>query len=402
MNQGNKPHKTDDLLSFHALILAAGKGTRTGRQTPKQFQQLGGKAVLTYSIDIFNKIPSCRSICIVTDAQYVPQVQKQFKSQKITTIVAGGEERNNSVHNGLKSFSNLKNEEIILIHDAARPCVKTADIENLLLELKKSRAGTLAVPVNATLRKGGNDNQADENVSRDNLWAIQTPQGFRYGDILQAHKEAQTEKSYTDDTALLSEKNIPVKLVEGSPDNIKITYHQDFEMAEKLLSQNTATLIGQGFDVHAFDRDSKGPIRLCGVDIPHAHALKGHSDADVGLHALTDAILGATGEGDIGRHFPPSNPDFKDMDSAIFLEKAMDILREKSGTLNNIDLTLICEEPKITPHAEAMSERISKITGLNKARINIKATTSEGLGFTGRKEGIAAQAIVTVSILDQS
>lgn len=385
-----------DLPAFHALIVAAGKGTRSGQNTPKQFVRLNGKAVVSYSIDLFEQIPQCQSIGVIVAPEFVAQVQNEVKTSAKVSFIEGGEERINSVYNGLKSIPNIKNEDIILIHDAARPCLKARDVEKLLAEMTTNKAATLAAPVSSTLRK---DN--GETVPREGLWAMQTPQAFRYGDLLSAHENALKDKTYTDDTALLTDAGIDVKLVQGSESNIKITYEQDFEMAAQLLKARTTTLTGQGFDVHAFDKDTSGPARICGIDVPHDHKLKGHSDADVGLHALTDAILGAIGEGDIGIHFPPSDNTFKDMDSRIFLEKALEMLAEKHGQLNNIDLTLICERPKIGPHAPQIRQRLADITGLPLQRINVKATTTEGLGFTGRGEGIAAQALVTLTIQEQ-
>jgi len=235
-------------------------------------------------------------------------------------------------------------------------------------------------------------------VSRDGLWEMQTLHAFRYADILKAHESSNPDCEYTDDTSLATAIGIDVKIIQGSAENFKITTKDDFKMAEKLLASQSIIRTGLGYDVHAFDHDSKGPIRLCGIDVPHTYKLKGHSDADVGLHAITDAILGAIGEGDIGQHFPPSDNTYKDMDSAIFLEKTMKIAAKHNASINNIDLTLICEEPKIGPHAKAMRTRVASIIGIDENAINIKATTSEQLGFTGRKEGIAAQAIATVQI----
>ncbi len=296
----------------------------------------------------------------------------------------------------------LKNEEIILIHDAARPCLESEDIKKLLAALQTSRAATLATPVSTTLRRSEGEKEAADIIPRDDLWAIQTPQAFRYGDLLTAHRKADPEKKYTDDTQLVSALGIAVKLIEGRETNIKITRPEDFELAEKFLDRQPLFLTGMGFDVHAFSKDRPGPARLCGIDVPSAQALEGHSDADVALHALTDAILGAIGEGDIGRHFPPSNDEFKNMDSAVFLEHALDLMRRAAGALVNLDLTLICEAPKIAPYAKAMRARLAEISGLPSARVNIKATTTEKLGFTGRGEGIAAQAVVSVRMTEPS
>ncbi len=390
-----------DLPNFHVLIAAAGTGQRMGTETPKQYIKIHGKSVLRYSIETFLSLPECASLRVIINPNDADLYHDAIMGLDLPPSIGGGKERSDSIINGLNSLDNLKNEDIILIHDGARPLTSPENIRSLLESLKNNRAATLAAPISATLRRSDNQNSAIEQVSRDNLWSIQTPQAFRYEDLLKAHKNADPEKSYTDDTALVSAIGIPVKLVEGSEENIKVTRPQDLEMAEKLLKPKTITRSGLGFDVHAFDADKPGPVRLCGVNIDHPHALKGHSDADVGLHAITDALLGAISEGDIGQHFPPSNDKFKDMDSAIFLEKSLEIATSKNAHINNIDLTLICEEPKIGPHAHAMRKRIAEILNLQENQINVKATTTEQLGFTGRKEGIAAQALVTITTPEQ-
>lgn len=394
---------------FTALIAAAGRGNRSGQPLPKQYQKISGKPLLRYCIECFLSHPLCNEVWVIIDPTDAELFLNCTKGLNISGQVDGADTRSKSIYNGLQKLSHLAADSIILVHDAARPCIAHKDIDCLLDAFPENRAATLAVPVTSTLRKSKTDLFADTSVERDSLYAIQTPQAFYYGDILQAHEKhyaGHTENIATDDTTLVSNIGIQVKLVIGSPENIKITYPEDIIMVEKILYTNgitnTVSLSGIGFDVHAFDRYSHGPVRLCGIDIEHTYKLAGHSDADVGLHALTDAILGAIGEGDIGRHFPPSDARFKNMDSAIFLKHTIDLLQSKGGELNNIDLTLICEEPKITPHADKMRNRIAEITGLLRKRINVKATTTEQLGFTGRKEGIAAQAIVSITLKDDS
>lgn len=389
-----------NLPAFHVLIAAAGSGSRFCSKTPKQYLKIAGKPLLRHSIETFLSLPSCASLHVIIDPTDADKYHDAVRGLTLPAPIAGLNERNKSIFNGLKNIPKLKNEELILIHDAARPCVRAEYVARLLMTLQTERAASLATPISATLRRASNEQTASESVSRDALWAMQTPQGFHFGDLLKAHETAPPDMNATDDTTLVTALGIPVKLVEGCTTNIKITHPQDLIMAEKILAAPTITLSGQGFDVHAFDADKPGPVRIGGIDIPHERALRGHSDADVALHALTDAILGAIGQGDIGRHFPPSDDTFKDMDSAVFLQKALDLMTEQSATLNNIDLTIICEAPKIGPHAEKMQTRIAQLTGLAPTRINIKATTTEGLGFTGRKEGIAAQAIVSVSMKD--
>ncbi len=394
MNQENPP-------DIHVLIAAAGSGARLKKgadEPPKQYQCLAGKPVITHAIKAFLDIHLIKTIRCIINSDHADWYHDALGGLNLEPPITGGKERNISVYNALKSISNVKNEDIILIHDAARPLISKAEITALIDALKENRAATLACPVSGTLRKAEN-HDCGPIIERENLWELQTPQGFRYGDLLKAHESATPENAPTDDTSLVSALNIPVKIIPGYKTNIKITHLGDMDMAEKILqSEYTDIRTGSGFDVHAFDPDSKGPARLCGIDIPHTNKLKGHSDADVGLHTITDALLGAIGEGDIGQHFPPSDNTFKDMDSAIFLEKALEMLRAKGGAINNIDLTLICEEPKIAPYTATMKARITDITKTDPARINIKATTTEQLGFTGRKEGIAAQATVTVRL----
>ncbi|USO06187.1 MAG: 2-C-methyl-D-erythritol 4-phosphate cytidylyltransferase [Rhodospirillales bacterium] len=391
-------YNLNDLPAFHVLIASAGTGSRLGTAaTPKQYLKIHNKAVLRYSIETFLSMPTCASLQVIIGADDAELYHDAVRGLELPKPIIGSDKRNKSIFNGLKEIHKVKNEDMILIHDAARPCIATDDIATLLMSLQTERAASLATPVSATLRRAGDGNKAAETVPRDNLWAVQTPQGFLFGDLLKAHETANPHTNATDDTALVSAIGIPVTLVEGSASNIKITYPQDLIMAEKILATQTVPLTGLGFDVHAFDKNQCGPVRIGGIDIDHDHALKGHSDADVALHALTDAILGTIGEGDIGQHFSPSDDAFKNMDSSLFLKKALELMHAQSAHLNNIDLTIICEAPKIGPHAGPMRARLAKLTGLPENRINIKATTSEGLGFTGRREGVAAQAIVSVS-----
>jgi 2-C-methyl-D-erythritol 4-phosphate cytidylyltransferase/2-C-methyl-D-erythritol 2,4-cyclodiphosphate synthase len=383
--------------SFHVLIAAGGQGTRFGDSPlPKQYTLLAGKPLLRHAIEAFLATPHCAGVRVVISQTHTDLYQKSVTGLNLPPPLTGGNERNESIYKALQQIDDLDPEDIILIHDAARPCITPASIAELVNSLKTERAATLALPVSATLRKS-NDHNAAEIIDRTGVHAMQTPQAFRYGDLLKAHQNAKSE-NITDDTMLVSALGIAVKIVPGSPENIKITYPEDLAMAEKLLNTQRIFITGTGFDVHAFDADRTGPVRLCGVDVPHTHVLKGHSDADVGLHALTDAILGAIGEGDIGRHFPPADQKYKNMDSAIFLQEAAKMVSDKVGKIENVDVTLICEFPKITPHADAMKKRIAEILSITPARVNVKATTTEQLGFTGRGEGIAAQAIATLSL----
>ncbi len=378
-------------LKFSVIIVAAGNGSRLGSELPKQYIQIMGKTILRHTLDIFLSMTNTKNICIVTSPNHKDLLESSIEDLENITVCNGGVTRKDSVYAGLKAFSHLNDNDIILVHDAARPFVKPSEILSLIQALNKGKAATLATPIVDTLRYS----DKDASPSRGNLWAVQTPQAFHYGELKKAHEIADNN-NYTDDAGLFED----VKIVTASKENFKITLPEDLDLAEKILSQNTETRIGQGYDVHAFDNEDKDVqhIRLCGINIPHNRKLKGHSDADVALHALTDAILGAIGEGDIGLHFPPSNDAFKNMDSAEFVTHALNHMRDKGGKIININLTLICEAPKIGKHREKMKDRIAKITAIDKSRINIAATTTEKLGFTGRSEGIAAQAAVSISL----
>ncbi|MCF8495378.1 MAG: bifunctional 2-C-methyl-D-erythritol 4-phosphate cytidylyltransferase/2-C-methyl-D-erythritol 2,4-cyclodiphosphate synthase [Alphaproteobacteria bacterium] len=378
---------------YHVIIPAAGQGTRLKNALPKAYARIGGKAILRHTLENVLSWPGLISVRVAIDPTHDALYRDAVSGLTLPPPLDGGKDRKNSVYNALKSIINVKSEDIILIHDAARPLVEWDSVQELLDALDTHRTATPAVPVADTLRQ-----ETGDFVNREGLWAIQTPQAFRYGDLIHAHEHAPPG-AYTDDTALVSAMGIPVKLVPGARSNIKITTPEDLRMAERLLGITYETRTGTGFDVHAFEAAPTGrPLMLCGITVPHSRALAGHSDADVALHALTDALLGALGAGDIGQHFPPSNPAFKDMDSALFLQKALDMLRDKGGTIQNLDLTLICEDPKIGPHRAAMKTRIAEICRVDEDRVNVKATTTEGLGFTGRREGIAAQAVATVRL----
>lgn len=375
---------------FHTIIVAAGTGERFGDGVPKQYLPLAGKAVVQYSIDRFKAFDNLKSLIVVIHPDhdgFLEDVQ----------TVMGGASRQESVFNGLKAM-NASTDDIILIHDAARPLIHDDDISALINEMQSAQAACLTEFVNDTLIDAVKNGRPD----RSNFRALQTPQAFRYRDILSAHKDNALAQA-TDDTALAETAGITVSYIQSQHPNFKITTKADFTMAEALLNMEHVhptpkIRTGTGFDVHAFENEpSERKLMLCGIEVTHDLALSGHSDADVGLHAITDALLGAAGLGDIGDHFPPSDKGYKDMDSAIFLEKAAAMLHVQSYEISNIDVTLICEAPKIGPHKNAMKNRIAEILGLAADQVNIKATTTEQLGFTGRKEGIAAQAVATLS-----
>jgi len=389
--------QTPNSLSCHVLVVAAGRGQRMGADTPKQFMPLAGSPLLRHTLEAVFRWPQVSSVSVVIHPDDAKLYHDTVQGLELYDPVHGGETRKDSVYNGLKSLSHLKDEDIVLIHDAARLFVTPGDITKMLVALQEHRAVSMASAVTDTLRRA--DGSA---VPRDDLFALQTPQAFRYGDIMRAHESAPQDQTFTDDTAIAAAAGIESFLLNTGRHNIKITTPEDLEMAQKLLQGKTSIRTGMGFDVHKFeDTPSPRKLILCGVHVPHNLALTGHSDADVALHAITDALLGAAGLGDIGRHFPPSDAAYKDMDSALFLEKAVVLLAGQGAKIRNIDVTLICEQPQITPHAPAMQERIAQICGIKANQVNIKATTTEGLGFTGRSEGIAAQAVATISMPEQ-
>ncbi len=381
------------LPAFHLLIPAAGLGTRIGNDIPKQYIKIMGKTVLEHTLDKFYNHYDLLSVTIIIDEAhhdfYTP-LQNHYKN---LNFVSGSKTRKKSVYNGLDSLSHIENNDIILIHDAARMMVQRHDIDALLKAMIKNDAATLASPLYDSIV------QDNKTLNRESLYAIQTPQAFQFALIKKAHESFKDDASYTDDASLVRDLGHKVEIIPASRHNIKITTNEDLEWANKIMTNTYETRVGSGFDVHAFERETTArKLMLGGIHIEHEYALAGHSDADVVLHAITDALLGTINKGDIGTLFPPSDPQWKDMDSAHFLSHTIDLLSENNVIVNFIDVTIMAEEPKIGPHRDAMQQRIAEITTLDKSRISIKATTTEKLGFTGRKEGIACQAIATVQI----
>lgn len=367
-----------------------------GGDIPKQYQALGGKSILRSSVESFLRIEDVHSLRVVIDKDAQDHYAKALGGLDLPPV-HGGKTRQESVYNGLKALSQIaKPDDIVLIHDAARPFVKEDDITRLIEALLGgAKAATLYAPVADTLF----DEQSGNYPDRSALKAIQTPQGFHYGTLLKAYERFSANlHDFTDDTSLAAAAGEAVNYIEGKKSNFKITTQDDMNSARKLIVAEMITRTGLGFDVHAFSEEPASSIRLGGIDIPHTKSLKGHSDADVALHTITDALLGAIAAGDIGDHFPPSDNTFKGMDSAIFLEKAADLVREKGGEIMNIDLTIMCEAPKLFAYKAPMAARIAEILRLKPSQIGVKATTTEKLGFTGRGEGIAAQAVATVRV----
>jgi 2-C-methyl-D-erythritol 4-phosphate cytidylyltransferase/2-C-methyl-D-erythritol 2,4-cyclodiphosphate synthase len=377
-------------LTTAALIVAAGSGSRHGGDLPKQYQSLGGVPVLRHTVRAFLDHPAVDRVRVVIGKGHEALYRAAVGDLGIEPPVEGGATRQDSVRRGLDSLADPQ-PNLVLIHDAARPLIGGAVITRVLDALGASQAAIAALPVVDSLRR-----QSGGPVDRDGLWQVQTPQGFHYGAILAAHRAAPDALA-TDDATLAEQAGIPITLVEGSMSNLKVTRAGDLATAEAFLAARLGDIrTGSGFDVHKFtDGDH---VMICGIKVPHSHALEGHSDADVGLHALTDAILGCIGDGDIGSHFSPTDPRWRGADSAQFLKHAVDLVGEKGGIVTHLDVTIICERPKVGPHRAAMVARVAEIAGLRPDQVSVKATTTEGLGFTGRREGIAAQGLATVRL----
>lgn len=386
-------------MRIAALLLAAGTGSRFGGPTPKQFLTLGGRPAIRHSAEAL--LARVDHLQPVGDT---PAIESALAGLAHASPVAGGATRQASVRAGLEALATLPDDQrpdLVLVHDAARPYLTLALIERVIAALARYRGAIPGVAVADTLKHvaGGYGHPIGATVPRESLFRAQTPQGFDFATLLALHRSADpAAEAATDDAALLEAAGLPVALVEGDEDNIKLTYPEDYARMERLLSRPAGPIprVGNGYDVHAFETGR--PLVLCGVTIPHDRGLAGHSDADVGIHALCDAIYGALAEGDIGRHFPPSEATWKDADSARFLIHAAGRIAARGGILCNADLTLICEFPKITPHAPAMRARLAELLGVDIDLISVKATTSERLGFTGRGEGIACQASVALLV----
>ncbi len=382
-----------------ALVVAAGRGSRLGGEVPKQYRNLGGRPMLRYSLQAFLEHPQVDAVRAVIDPEDRPHYDAATRGLDLLPPVPGGETRQDSVRLGLESLAEIGPARV-LIHDAVRPFVDPPIISRIIAALDGKPGAIAAVPVTDTLKRAVDDNIA-ETVDRKELWRAQTPQGFRYPEILAAHRAA-TGAGLTDDAAVAERAGLEVTLVMAGEDNFKITTEADLERAQRLIGETTTEVrVGMGFDAHRFAADqAKGEVHvmLCGVAVAHDRQLLGHSDADVGLHALTDAILGAIGQGDIGSHFPASDPEWRGAASETFLRHAARMVAERRGEILHLDLTLICEAPEVRPHHAAMVAQIAQILSLSENRISVKATTTDRLGFTGRGEGIAAQAAATLRL----
>jgi len=372
-----------------ALIVAGGRGLRAGGGIPKQYRDLAGKPVIARTIAAFDAHPAIAVLVVVRhgdDADLFAQARPATRRTLIEAV--GGTTRSASVRAGLAALPD--GIDTVLIHDAARPLVWGAVIDGVLAALAGHDGAAPALPVTDALWRGGDTVEGTQ--ARDGLWRAQTPQGFRLSAIRAAHAAHRGEAA--DDVEVARAHGLRVAITQGDEANLKLTTAADFDRARRLMETAMDIRTGHGFDVHRF-----GPgdhVMLCGIAVPHGRGLQGHSDADVALHTITDAIYGALAEGDIGTHFPPSDPQWKGAESHIFLTHAVDLAAARGFTLTHADLTLICERPKIGPHAEAMRARLAALLRIETGRVSVKATTSERLGFTGREEGIAAMATVTL------
>lgn len=392
----------DKQMRVAAVIVAAGRGERAGQSVegPKQYRKIGGEAVLAHTLRAFLGCPFIDDVVVVIhkeDESLFAQAAGDYAAR--VTCVTGGPTRQESTRLGLLALKDQAPDHV-LIHDGVRPFISADLLERVIFNLTPHIGVLPVLAVSDTLKAAGHDAMVSATVPRAGLYAAQTPQAFPYGPIMAAHDAAFAigRSDFTDDSAIAEWQGLPVRIVEGSADNTKLTWAKDIDMADDRLSQRHAAFpdvrTGNGYDVHSFEPGNG--VTLAGVFIEHDRKLNGHSDADVALHALTDALLATRGAGDIGTHFPPSDPQWKGAASHIFVEHAVKIVKAAGGRIANADITLICEEPKVGPHREAMTAALSKMLGITPDRVSVKATTNEKMGFIGRKEGIAAIATASV------
>jgi 2-C-methyl-D-erythritol 4-phosphate cytidylyltransferase/2-C-methyl-D-erythritol 2,4-cyclodiphosphate synthase len=380
--------------SFAAIVVAAGKGLRVGGEVPKQFRQWRGKPLVRHSVEALLDA-GAQPLVVVIGADAQTEAESALAGLVGVQFVTGGASRQDSVRNGLEALAH-DSPQCVLIHDAARPDLPIAVIERLLAALASHPGAIPVLPVVDSLALAGNDGLMAGKAVRESLRRVQTPQAFGYNAILAAHRGWTGATEAGDDAQVLVASSGSVALVDGDERLKKITFAEDFVDIFTASGATPAFRIGQGYDVHRLEVGEE--LWLCGVLVPHDKGLSGHSDADVALHAITDAVLGAIGAGDIGTHFPPSDPQWRGARSAQFLAHAIKLAREAGYEIGNVDLTLVCEAPKIGPHRPAMRSAVAQIMGTAESAVSIKATTTEKLGFTGRGEGIAAQAIVALHL----
>jgi len=383
------------MKSCTALIVAAGAGDRFGGPVPKQYLDLGGMPILRRSVLAFLEHPHIDVVQVVFNPAHRDRYDKAVGDLDLPEPIVGGATRQDSVRLGLEALAKKQKPEFVMIHDAARPLIDAATITAVRKALDTQKGAIAAKPLVDTLKRGQGE-IIETTIDRRDLWQAHTPQAFHFALILSAHQAAKGAQ-LTDDAAVAEKAGMKVALVSSNPDNMKITNPDDLDRAARLLGQALGDVrTGFGYDVHRLVPGDK--IFLCGVAVPHNRRLEGHSDADVGLHAVVDALLGALGAGDIGVHFPPSDPQWKGKDSGHFVRHAVNMVHERGGVISHVDVTLICEAPKIGPHRAAMLKRLAELLEVTPDRVSIKATTTERLGFLGREEGIAAQAVATIRL----
>ncbi len=380
-----------------ALVVAAGSGSRVGGELPKQYRRIGGKPLLAQAIDHLG-LARIDAVQVVIGEGQEALFREAVGDRSLPSPIIGGATRQQSVRNGLEALAVRGDIGAVLIHDAARPFLPKEVVDRLIEALDSAEGAVPVLPVVDSLAQAHGLLGAP--VPREGLVRVQTPQAFRFNAILEAHRRWDRPADATDDAQVARMTGMDVVTVAGSQSLEKLTYEEDFMRAEQRLSAILTSRIGLGFDVHRFAEGEE--LWLGGVLIPHEKGLSGHSDADVVLHALTDALLGAIGEGDIGQHFPPSDPQWRGAPSSRFVEHARALIERRGGRIDHVDVTLICEAPRIGPHRDAMRQSVADLLRLPLARVSIKATTTERLGFTGRGEGIAAQAVATVRVPEES
>lgn len=378
------------------IIVAAGSGTRSGSEIPKQYVKVAGKSILEHTISVFEQSDKIDGIILVVNADHI-NFYKDTKSTKQIFFVIGGKTRQESVRNGLE-FLSATNPDNVLIHDAARPFVKLQEVEEILKNLGFSSAVELVTYCADTAEYNG------AYIDRNNLKFAQTPQGFNFKTILELHRNSSnlnaTDENLnaTDDISLAKTNGLKVSTIIGDKSNFKITTNDDLNLAKKIINSNYMIRTGFGYDVHQIELENNSKIFLGGISIDSEYKIIAHSDGDVVIHAIVDAILGALSLGDIGHYFPPSEQKWKGVQSSVFLSKCTELLKENHASINNIDVSIVAESPKIKPHIDSMKLRLAEILEISQNQIGIKATTSEKLGFIGRKEGVAAHAVATISV----